>query len=70
MKNEVYIVLSPSGGIGLDITTGKGKCYTDKENAEKALESINKWSRNKGYGVYELITLEIIGTIHDKEKEK
>ena len=67
---EVYIIMSPSGGISLDISTSKGTCYEDLEVAEKELEATNKWSRSKGYGVYELITLEVIGNIHDKEEIK
>jgi len=57
---EVYIIMSPEGGIGLDITTNKGKCYTDLEEATRQLEAKNKWSMIKGYGVYELITLQVI----------
>ncbi len=52
--------MSPEGGIGLDITTNKGKCYTDLEEATRQLEAKNKWSMIKGYGVYELITLQVI----------
>jgi len=54
---EVYIIMSPGGGIGLDISSGHGKCYTDFEEAKKALESKNEWSKPRGYGVYELVTL-------------
>lgn len=57
---EVYIILSPGGGIALDISTNKGTCYSDLEEAKKALESKNEWSRNRGYGGYELITLQVI----------
>ena len=57
---EVYIIMSPEGGIGLDISTSKGNCYTDLEQANKKLEGKNKWSLVKGYGVYEIITLQVI----------
>ena len=56
---EVYIIMSPSGGIGLDISTNKGTCYTDLEEAKKDLEATNKWSYNKGYGIYEIVTLKV-----------
>jgi hypothetical protein len=59
---EVYIIMSPSGGISLDISTSKGTCYEDLEVAEKELEATNRWSRNKGYGVYELVTLKVVET--------
>ena len=62
---EVYIIMSPSGGISLDISTSKGTCYSNIEEAKRELESTNKWSANKGYGVYELITLEVKGEEHD-----
>ena len=58
---EVYIIMSSSGGINLDISTGQGTCYTDLDLAQKALDSKNKWSANKGYGVYEMITLKVVG---------
>lgn len=57
---EVYVIMSASGGISLDISSNKGTCYTDLDQAKKELESKNKWSRNKGYGVYELITLRVV----------
>ena len=55
----VYIIMSPGGGIGLDISTSKGECYTDLVKAEKELKSKNEWSKSKGYGTYELVTLEV-----------
>lgn len=57
---EVYIIVSPEGGIGINIFTGKGKVYTDEKRAKQALESKNDWAKAKGYGVYELITLDVI----------
>ena len=57
---EVYIILSPFSGISIDIFKLKGKCYTDLEEAKKELEIKNKWSAVKGYGVYEIITLQVI----------
>ena len=59
MKNKVYIIMSPSGGIGLNISTGFGTFYKDLDKAKEALKSKNKWSESKGYGVYELVTLEV-----------
>lgn len=57
---EVYIIMSPGGGISLDISSNKGTCYEDLEQAKKELELTNKWSRVKGYGVYQLITLKVV----------
>lgn len=56
---EVYIIISPEGGVGYNIFTGKGTAYSDKEKAKKALESKNKWSRERGYGTYKLMTFEV-----------
>lgn len=56
---SVYIIVSPSGGIGVSIFSGKGTVYADKEQAEEALKSKNEWSAIKGYGVYELVELEV-----------
>lgn len=56
---KAYIILSPEGGIALNICTGKGTLYTDKAKAEDALKRKNEWSRIKGYGVYELVELEV-----------
>lgn len=56
---EVYIIISPEGGVGYNIFTGKGTAYSDKEKAEKALESKNEWSRVRGYGAYKLMTFEV-----------
>lgn len=55
--DEVYIIMSPGGGISLDIGSGKGTCYSDLEEAKKDLEATNKWSAPRGRGVYELVTL-------------
>ena len=57
---EVYIILSPSGGISLSLNSGEGTCYQDLSKAEEALKSKNEWSKSKGYGVYELVTLKVI----------
>lgn len=56
---SVWIIMSPEGGIRLDIFTNKGTVYADKEKAEKELEKINNWSKIKGYGTYELVELEV-----------
>ena len=56
---EVYIIVSPEGGISYNIFTGKGTVYTDKKKAKEALRSKNEWSEIKGYGVYSLMTLEV-----------
>jgi hypothetical protein len=56
---EVYIILSPEGCISLQLGSGNGTCYANKEKAEEALKSKNQWSASKGYGVYELVTLEV-----------
>lgn len=58
-KKEEYIIVSPDGGISYNIFTGKGTVYADRKKAEEALESKNEWSRAKGYGMYELMTLEV-----------
>lgn len=58
-KNSVYAILSPEGGIALNICTGKGTVYADKTKAEEALRRKNEWSKIKGYGVYELVELEV-----------
>jgi hypothetical protein len=55
---EVYILMSPEGGICLRLN-GVGTCYDSLAVAEKAVESKNKWSKKKGYGVFELVTLEV-----------
>lgn len=57
---EVYVIMSPEGEIGLDICTDKGTVYSDKVKAEEALKDTNEWSKRKGYGIHELITLEVI----------
>lgn len=56
---EVYIIISPEGGVGYNMFTGKGTAYSDKETAEKELEIQNSWSRAKGYGIYKLMTFEV-----------
>lgn len=56
---EVYIIISPEGGVGYNIFTGKGKAYSDKEKAKKVLNDKNDWSRAKGYGLYVLMTFEV-----------
>ena len=56
---SVYIIMSPEGGIRLDIFTNKGTVYADKEKAEKELGKINNWSKIKGYGHYKLVELEM-----------
>ena len=56
---SVWIIMSPEGGISLNIFTNKGTVYTNKERAEKELEKINNWSKIKGYGTYELVELEV-----------
>lgn len=58
-KKEVYIIVSPEGGIGYNMFSGKGAVYVDPKKAEEALKSKNEWSRAKGYGIYELMTLEV-----------
>ena len=54
---SVYIIMSPEGGISLNIFNNKGTAYANKERAEKELERINNWSKIKGYGTYELVEL-------------
>ena len=56
---SVYIIVSPEGGIGINMFTGRGTVYANKEQAEEALKSKNKWASAKGYGVYELVELEV-----------
>ena len=56
---EVYIIMSPDGGISYNIFTGKGTVYADKQKAEEALKSKNEWSKIKGYGTYSLMAVEI-----------
>lgn len=56
---SVYIIMSPEGGIQLNIFTNKGTVYVNKERAEKELESINNWSKIKGYGTHKLVELEV-----------
>ena len=56
---KVYIIMGPRGGIGLDISNGKGTCYMNLKQAEKKLKSKNEWSKAKGYGVYSLVTLRV-----------
>lgn len=58
---SVYIIVSPEGGIAINIFTGKGTVYANKAQAEKALKSKNEWASTKGYGIYELVELEIEG---------
>lgn len=57
---EVYVILSPEGGVSINLFSGKGTVYADKETAEKKLTDKNEWSKIKGYGTYELLTLEVI----------
>lgn len=56
---NVYIIVSHEGGIALNMYTGKGKVYNDKAKAEEALRRKNEWSKTKGYGIYELVELEV-----------
>lgn len=56
---EVYIIISPDGGVGYNMFTGKGTAFSDKEKAKKALDDKNDWSRVKGYGLYMLMTFEV-----------
>lgn len=56
---EVYIIVSPEGGISCNIFTGKGTVYTDLQKAKEELKSKNEWSKVKSYGIYELMTLEV-----------
>lgn len=58
-KKEVYIIVSPDGGISYNIFNGKGTVYADRKKAEEALKSKNEWSRAKGYGPYNLMSLEV-----------
>lgn len=58
---SVYIIMSPEGGIAINIFTGKGTVYANKEQADEALKSKNAWSAAKGYGKYELVELEVKG---------
>ena len=67
---EVYIIMSPSGSISLSISDDKGTCYTDYEEAKRALESKNRWSESKGYGVYELISLNVIAPQESAERKE
>lgn len=57
--NSVYIIVSPDGGIAINMCSGKGTVYADKEKAEEALKSKNEWASAKGYGKYELVELEV-----------
>lgn len=56
---EVYIIISPDGGVGYNMFTGKGTAYSDKDKAQKALDDQNDWSRAKGYGTFSLMTFEV-----------
>lgn len=56
---EVYIIVSPKGGISYNMYSGKGTVYANKETAKKKLTDKNEWSKIKGYGTYELLTLEV-----------
>lgn len=56
---EVYIIISPDGGVRYNMFTGKGTAYSDKEKAQKALDDKNDWSRAKGYGTFQLMTFEV-----------
>ena len=56
---NVYIIVSPDGGIALNMYTGKGTVYNDKAKAEEALRRKNEWAKTKGYGIYELVELEV-----------
>lgn len=56
---NVYIIVSPDGGIALNMYTGKGTVYNDKAKAEDALRRKNEWAKTKGYGIYELVELEV-----------
>jgi len=55
---KVYIIMSSEGGILLNFQ-GVGTCYSDIKKSKEALKSKNEWSKSKGYGVYELVTLEV-----------
>lgn len=56
---NVYIIVSPEGSIALNMYTGKGTVYNDKAKAEEALRRKNEWAKTKGYGIYELVELEV-----------
>lgn len=56
---SVYVILSPSGEIGYNMFTGKGTAYANKEKAEEELRRKNEWSKAKGYGIFELMELEV-----------
>lgn len=58
---SVYIIMSPKGGIAINVFTGKGTVYADKQQADEALESINRHYAIKGYGICELVELEVKG---------
>lgn len=59
MSKSVYIIMSPGGGIAINIFTNKGTVYANRKRAEQALKDQNEWSAIKGYGIYELIELEV-----------
>lgn len=56
---EVYMIMSPGGGFLMDFS-GNGMCYKDLEFAQLQLKSKNEWSKTKGYGTYQLVTLKIL----------
>lgn len=60
MTDKVWVIVSPEGGIGYNIFTGRGKCFADEKEAKLALDSKNEWSKANGYGKYELLELEVI----------
>lgn len=57
--SDVYVIMSPEGGISYNIFSGKGTVYKYAKKARKALDAKNKWSKIKGYGTYTLMTLEV-----------
>lgn len=56
---EVYIIISPDGGVGYNMFTGKGTAYSDKDKAKKALDDKNDWLKEKGCGTFSLMTFEV-----------
>lgn len=57
---KVYIIMSPHGTIDLNMFTLEGECYLDLKQAQKALYDKNVWSKARGKGIYELITLNVV----------
>jgi hypothetical protein len=58
-RDKVFIIMSPHGSISLGIGSGRGTCYSNIEAAEKDLEATNKWSKARGQGTFEIVTLDI-----------